>query len=45
MTYNLIMELKNLEVYKYAIELSNISWKIYASFDWKINKTIGDQFI
>jgi len=39
------LKLDNLEVYKLAIELSKISWKIYEDLDWQIKKILGDQFI
>lgn len=39
------LELKDLEVYKLAKELSRIGWKIYNEFDWQTKKIIGDQFI
>jgi len=37
--------LEDLDVYKLARELSKIAWQIYNSFDWRIKKIIGDQFI
>ena len=39
------MELKNLEVFKLATEISDDSWKIYDKMNWQDKKIIGDQFI
>ena len=39
------IQLKNLEVYKLARELSSIAWDIYKSLDWRDKKIMGDQFI
>ena len=44
MTKNYI-QLKDLDVYKLARELSKAGWEIYNSFDWQTKKIIGDQFI
>lgn len=37
--------LGNLYIYQLAIQLSGRSWEIYEKMDWRIKKTIGDQFI
>jgi len=37
--------LKDLEVYKLARKLSDLSWKIYKNLDWQDRKIMGDQFI
>ncbi|MFZ2975944.1 MAG: four helix bundle protein [Candidatus Moraniibacteriota bacterium] len=37
--------LEDLEVYKLAIELSDLSWEIYSEMDWQDKKIMGDQFI
>ncbi|MDI6717719.1 MAG: four helix bundle protein [Patescibacteria group bacterium] len=39
------MELKDLEIYKLAKEISNKSWKIYEKLNWQDKKIMGDQFI
>jgi len=39
------IQLKDLEVYKLARELSRMGWEIYNSLDWHDKKIIGDQFI
>ncbi|MBD3311366.1 MAG: four helix bundle protein [Candidatus Magasanikbacteria bacterium] len=39
------MELKDLFVYKISLELCDMAWEIYHTFDWQIKKIIGDQFI
>jgi len=39
------LNLSDLEVYVLSRKLSAISWEIYESFDWKLKKIIGDQFI
>jgi four helix bundle protein len=39
------IQLKDLEVYKLARELSKIGWEIYKDMDWHTQKIIGDQFI
>jgi len=39
------LKLEDLEVYKLATKISDIGWKIYQEFDWRIKKIIGDQFI
>ncbi len=38
-------KLGNLHVYKISIELCDLGWNIYESFDWRIKKIMGDQFI
>ena len=37
--------LEDLEVYKISKQLGSNGWEIYSTFDWKIKKIIGDQFI
>jgi four helix bundle protein len=39
------IELKNLEVYKLARQLSKFGWEIYNTLDWQDKKIMGDQFI
>lgn len=39
------IELKNLEVYKLARELSQMGWKIYEKLGWEDKRLMGDQFI
>ena len=39
------IQLKDLEVYKLARELSKLGWEIYEGLDWHDKKIIGDQFI
>lgn len=39
------LSLEKLEAYKLSRELSMLAWQVYESFDWRIKKTIGDQFI
>lgn len=39
------IQLKDLEVYKLAMQLSQIGWDIYKSLDWQDRKIMGDQFI
>ena len=39
------IEIKNLEVYKLARELSKIGWGLYESLTWQDKKIMGDQFI
>jgi four helix bundle protein len=39
------IQLKDLEVYKLARELSKIGWEIYNDLDWQNKKIIEDQFI
>ena len=42
MTY---IKLSDLEVYRIAQEISEVSWKIYKELNWQEKKIIGDQFI
>ena len=39
------IEIKNLEVYVLARELSFVGWEIYEQLKWQEKKIIGDQFI
>jgi four helix bundle protein len=39
------MELKDLEGYKLAREISQEAWMIYNKLDWQTRKIMGDQFI
>jgi len=39
------IDLKDLEVYQLARELSKTGWDIYNPLDWQTKKTMGDQFI
>lgn len=39
------LTLENLEVFKLAKQLSNISWKIYLILDWRKGKNTKDQFL
>ena len=39
------LSLEKLEVYKLARQLSTFAWQVYESFDWRIKKIIGDQFV
>lgn len=39
------INLKDLEVYRLARELSKIGWKIYNVLNWQDKKIMGDQFI
>lgn len=39
------MDLKDLEVYKLANEISDSAWKVYNELGWQDKKIIGDQFI
>ena len=39
------MDIKDLEVYRLANEISNEAWIIYDKLDWRDKKTMGDQFI
>lgn len=39
------MELKDLDVYIIARELSREGWKIYEKFEWQDKKIMGDQWI
>jgi four helix bundle protein len=42
--YNYI-QLKDLEVYRLARKLSEITWEIYEQLEWQDKKIMGDQFI
>lgn len=39
------IQIKDLEIYKIARELSKTGWDIYETMDWQTKKVIGDQFI
>jgi len=39
------MDLKDLEIYKLAKELSENAWGFYELLDWQDKKTMGDQFL
>lgn len=39
------MELKDLEVYKLAVEIGDECWPIYNKMDWRDKKILGDQWI
>ncbi len=39
------IELRNLEVYKMARELSSLAWFMYEKLSWQDRKIMGDQFI
>ncbi len=39
------IEIKDLEVYKIARELSREAWEVYEKLDWQTKKVMGDQFI
>ena len=39
------IKLSDLEVYRIAQEISEVSWKIYKELNWQEKKIIGDQFI
>jgi four helix bundle protein len=39
------IELRDLEVYQLAKELSSKAWVVYDGMDWQIKKIMGDQFI
>lgn len=39
------LSLDKLEAYKLSRQLSSLAWEVYESFDWRIKKIIGDQFI
>lgn len=39
------MELKDLEIYRLAQELSKEVWVVYDKFDWQTKKITGDQWI
>lgn len=39
------IKLNDLRIYQLARELSSRAWVIYEQLDWRIKKTMGDQFI
>ena len=39
------IQLKDLEIYRLARELSRLGWNIYEKMSWQEKKIIGDQFI
>jgi len=39
------MELKDLQYYQIARDVSRYSWNIFKTFDWNTKKVIGDQWI
>lgn len=39
------IDVRDLEIYKLARELSKIGWEIYQKLNWQEKKVIGDQFI
>lgn len=39
------IDVKEIEVYKLARELSKVGWEIYQKLSWQEKKVIGDQFI
>lgn len=39
------IKLNDLFVYKISLELCDMGWEIYESFNWQTKKIIGDQFI
>ena len=39
------IKLGDLEIYRLAIELSDLAWEVYEKMDWQIKKIIGDQFV
>lgn len=39
------IKLGDLEIYRLAVELSDLAWDIYLTMDWQIKKIIGDQFV
>lgn len=39
------LSLDKLEAYKLSRELSMLAWQAYESFDWRVKKIVGDQFI
>jgi len=39
------IEIEDLEVYKLAVEISQIGWDIYRELNYQLKKIIGDQFI
>ena len=45
MAYKSYIPLEKLDVYRLAILLEEVSWKIYEKLDWRMKKINGDQFI
>ena len=43
--YDNYITLENLEIYKLARQLSQLSWKAFDKLDWHDKKIMGDQFI
>lgn len=39
------MDLRDLEIYRLAREISKDAWEIYKEMDWQTKKVIGDQFV
>ena len=39
------MELKDLEIYRLAREISKEAWLIYEKFEWQDRKVVGDQWL
>ena len=39
------IDLKDMEIYQLARELSSKAWKIYGRLHWQDKKTMGDQFV
>lgn len=39
------LSLDKLEAYRLSRQLSILAWQAYESFDWRVKKIVGDQFI
>lgn len=39
------IEIKDLEIYKLSVQLSDLAWIVYSKLDWHNKKIMGDQFI
>jgi len=39
------VELKDLEIYRLAREISKEAWLIYEKFEWQDRKVVGDQWL
>lgn len=39
------LSLDKLEAYKLSRKLSMLAWQAYESFDWRVKRIIGDQFV
>lgn len=39
------MDLKDLEIYKFARDIAGDAWSVYSEMDWQTKKIVGDQFI